>query len=80
MTRRWLSALLPTLKSRGFTVLATVNPRMHPPEEFEAVVGLFDGEIDIYEKETPKGTASFLKIKKMTGQKYLKDEIRLAEE
>ena len=80
MTRRWLSALLPTLKSRGFTVLATVNPRMHPPEEFEAVLGLFDGEIRVSEKETPEGTASFLKIKKMTGQKYLKDEIRLAEE
>ncbi len=79
-TRRWLSALLPTLKSKGFTVLATVNPRMHPSEEFEAVLGLFDGEIDIYEKETPKGTASFLRIKRMTGQKHLKDEIPLTEE
>ena len=76
-TRRWLSALLPTLKSRGFTVLATVNPRMHPPEEFEAVVSLFDGEIDVYEKETSKGIARFLRIRKMTGQKYLKDEIPL---
>jgi tetratricopeptide (TPR) repeat protein/KaiC/GvpD/RAD55 family RecA-like ATPase len=79
-TRRWLSALLPTLKSRGFTVLAMVNPRMHPPEEFEAILGLFDGEINVYEKETSEGPASFLKIKKMTGQKYLKDEIPLTEE
>jgi len=79
-TRRWLSALLPTLKSKGFTVLATVNPRMHPSEEFEAVLSLFDSEINIYEKETPKGTARFLRIKRMTGQKYLKDEIPLTEE
>jgi hypothetical protein len=75
-----LSSVLTTLKSKGFTMLATVNPRMHPPEEYEAILGLFDGEINIYDKETPKGTARFLKIKKMTGQKYLKDEIPLAEE
>jgi hypothetical protein len=36
-----------------------------------AILGLFDGEISIYEK----GTEQFLKIKRMTNQKYLKDEI-----
>jgi hypothetical protein len=46
----------------------------------QAVLGLFDGEIGIYAKVTPKGTARFLKIKKMTDQKYLKDEIPVAEE
>ncbi len=75
-----MSSLLPTLKSKGFTILAVVNPRMHPQEDLEAVLGLFDGEINIYEKETPKGTARFLRIKKMAGQKYLKDEIPLTEE
>lgn len=79
-TRRWLSALLPSLKSRGFTVLATINPKMHPSEEYEAIIGLFDGEISIYEKEAPEGAAMFLRIKRMTGQKYLKDEIPLTEE
>ena len=79
-TRRWLTALLPTLKSKGFTILAVIDPGMHPAEEVQAVLGLFDGEINIYEKETPEGTAQFLRIKKMAGQKYLKDEIRLKEE
>jgi pentatricopeptide repeat protein len=79
-TRRWLSALLPTLKSKGFTILAVIDPGMHPAEETQAVLGLFDGEISIHEKETPKGTVRFLKIKRMTGQKYLKDEISLTEE
>jgi hypothetical protein len=73
-TRRWLSALLPTLKSKGFTVLAVVDPEMHPPEEAKAVLGLFDGEIAIEEKETEKGTANFLKIKRLSNQKYSKDE------
>ena len=54
-TRRWLSAVLPTLKSKGFTVLAVVDPRMHPAEEIQAILGVFDGEIRISEKETPQG-------------------------
>ncbi len=58
-------------------MLATVNPKMHSTEEFEAILGLFDGQIEIYEKETPKGMASFLRIRRMTGQKYLKDEMSL---
>ena len=52
---------------------------MHPPEELQAVLDLFDGEIDIHEKETPKGTARFLKIEKMISKEYFKDEIRLTE-
>jgi KaiC/GvpD/RAD55 family RecA-like ATPase len=78
-TRRWLSALLPTLKSKGFTILAVIDPQMHPPEETQAVIGLFDGEISIFEKETPKGSARFLKVKRLSNQKYLKDETPLIE-
>lgn len=76
-TRRWLSALLPTLKSKDFTILAVVDLQMHAPEETQAVPGLFDGELSIYEKETPKGTARFLKIKRMSNQKYAKEETLL---
>jgi hypothetical protein len=49
---------------------------MHPPEELHAILGLFDGEISIYEK----GAEEFLKIKRMSNQKYLKDELLLREE
>jgi tetratricopeptide (TPR) repeat protein/KaiC/GvpD/RAD55 family RecA-like ATPase len=79
-TRRWLSALLPTLKSKGFSILAVVDPQMHPLEETQALLGLFDGEISIYEKETEKGTERFLKIRRLSNQKYLKDEICLTKE
>jgi KaiC/GvpD/RAD55 family RecA-like ATPase len=79
-TRRWLTDLIPELRSRGFTTLAVLNPQMHPSEEVHAVLDLFEGEISIYEKETEKGLEKFLKIKKMTNQKYLRDELLLEKE
>ena len=68
------------LKSEGFTTLAVVDPKMHPSEELYAILGLFEGEISIYEKETEEGSERFLKIKKMANQRYLKDELLLKEE
>jgi predicted ATPase/KaiC/GvpD/RAD55 family RecA-like ATPase len=76
-TRRWLTALMTKLKSEGFTTLAVIDPQVHPSEELHAIVGLFDGEINIYEKETEKGSARYLKIKRMGDQKYLENEILL---
>jgi tetratricopeptide (TPR) repeat protein/KaiC/GvpD/RAD55 family RecA-like ATPase len=76
-TRRWLRALIAELKSKEFTTLGVMDPQMHPPEEHHAILGLFDGEISIYEKESQKGPAKFLKIKKMSNQKYLDDELLL---
>jgi len=79
-TRRWLSALLPTLKSKGFTVLAVVDPQMHPVEELQAVLGVFDGEIRVTEKETPEGIRQTLRVRKLFNQKYLEKEIHLSKE
>jgi KaiC/GvpD/RAD55 family RecA-like ATPase len=76
-TRKWLAALTTELKSMGFTALAVVDPRMHPPEELYAILGLFEGEVDIREREAEKGTARFLKIKRMSNQKYLENDLRL---
>ena len=79
-TRRWLNSLITELKSIGFTTLAVVDPQMHPSEELHAILGLFEGEINIYEKETDKGSEKFLKIKKMSNQKYLENELPLKKE
>jgi tetratricopeptide (TPR) repeat protein/KaiC/GvpD/RAD55 family RecA-like ATPase len=79
-TRRWLSALLPTLKSKDFTILAVIDPSMHPSEDLQAVLGVFDGEIRIAEEETPEGAKQVLKIKKLINQKYLDEEIVLKKE
>jgi tetratricopeptide (TPR) repeat protein len=79
-TRKWLTALLPELRSAGFTTLAVVDPRMHPSEELYSILGLFEGEIDIYEKETEKGAGKYLKIKKMSNHKYLENDLFLKKE
>ena len=79
-TRRWLTALIPQLKSKGFTTLAVMNPQMHPSEEVHAILGLFEGEMNIYEKETEKGLEKFLKIRKMYNQRYLESKMPLRKE
>jgi TolB-like protein/Tfp pilus assembly protein PilF len=77
-TRRWLTSLLAELKSTGFTALAVLDPQMHPSEELHAILELFDGDINIYEKETDEGFRKYLKIKKMGNSKYLEDELPLS--
>ncbi len=80
ITRKWLNALLPDLKSKGFTILAVVTPQMHPQEEVQAILGLFDGEIRVTEKETANGTEQVLKIKKLCNERYLDGELILTKE
>jgi len=75
ITRKWLSGLLPDLRSRGFTTLAVVNPQMHPTEDVHAILGLFDGEIRISERETQMGLEKILRIRKMYNQKYVESGI-----
>jgi KaiC/GvpD/RAD55 family RecA-like ATPase/tetratricopeptide (TPR) repeat protein len=79
-TRRWLNGLISDMRSRGFITLAVMNPYMHPSEEVHAILGLFEGEINIYEKETEKGPEKALRIKKMYNQKYLANELPLKKE
>ena len=79
-SRRWLTGLLPELKSKGFTTLAVMNPHMHTSEEVQAIVGLFEGEINIYKKKTKKGLEKFLKIDKMVNQKYSDSKLALRRE
>jgi KaiC/GvpD/RAD55 family RecA-like ATPase len=80
ITRKWLSGLLPDLKSKGFTTLAVINPEMHPQEEVQAILGLFEGEIKIIERETDKGSEKILRIRKLYNQKYLDTELVLKKE
>ena len=80
ITRKWLSALLPDLKAKGFTTLGVIDPQMHPAEESRAIISLFDGEIAISEKETVKGLEKILRVRKLVNQKYFEDEITLTKE
>jgi len=75
-----LTGLIADFRSRGFTTLAVMNPYMHSSEEVHAILGLFEGEINIHEKETTKGLEKFLKVKKMYNQRYLVNELPLRKE
>ena len=80
ITRKWVNRLVSELKSKGFTILALINPLMHPPQQVQAILGLFDGEIEICEKETEDGVENILRIKKMYNQQYLKGELVIKRE
>lgn len=80
ITRKWISELISELKSKGFTIIAVLNPLMHPPDQVQAILGLFDGEINIYEKETKEAMETILRIKKMYNQKYSRGELELKHE
>ncbi len=73
-TRRWLNRLLPELKSKGFTVLAVMDLGMHSQQEVRAVLDLFDGEINIFEKEK----IGFARIRRMAEQEYSESELPLS--
>ncbi len=53
---------------------------MHPQEEVQAILGLFDGEIRISERETEKGIENILRIRRLYNQEYQKGELKLSRE
>jgi KaiC/GvpD/RAD55 family RecA-like ATPase len=77
-TRRWLTGLLTELRSKGFIILAVMDPEMHSLQEVRAVLDLFDGEIDIYEKRDDSHIHRFLRVRRMTDQEYLESELPLS--
>ena len=60
--------------------MAVINPLMHPPQDVHAILGLFEGEISINERETKGGFEKFLKIRKLYNQRYIEDELVLRKE
>ncbi len=80
VTRKWLSNLLPLLKSKGLTTLILIDYGMHRPEELQAVVSLFDGQVKIIQKETEIGTKKFLRVERLSGKRFLEDELQLTKE
>jgi KaiC/GvpD/RAD55 family RecA-like ATPase len=77
VTRKWLSSLIPELRSKGFTTMAVLNPQMHSIEEAEAVLGIFEGEIRLTVNQTEKGEEKVLRITRMYHQKYSDNELVL---
>jgi hypothetical protein len=66
-TRKWLSEVLEKLRSKRITTLAVLDPYMHASEEAEAVVNLFDGNLELIEKDVSGTIGKFLRINWMHG-------------
>ena len=79
-TRKWLTGILATLKSEGFTSMVLLNPQMHSAEEVQAVLDPFEGEIDIYQRKINGATQKCLRIRRMLNQRYLENEMQLIKE
>jgi KaiC/GvpD/RAD55 family RecA-like ATPase len=76
-TRKWLDDFVAKRKSEGFTILGTLNPLLSAKQDTQTIVDLFDGIIEIYEKELRERARRFLIVKKMYGRKYVETELML---
>jgi KaiC/GvpD/RAD55 family RecA-like ATPase len=75
--RRWLRDLLTMLKTTKATILSTIDPGMHAGDEIKAVIDIFDGYINVEEKEVNGVPTKTLAIKRLYSKKYLKKELVL---
>ena len=66
-TRKWLSELLDKFRAKNITTLVTLNPYMHSGEEVQAVVDLFDGNLEIFEKDVEGSPRKFMRVRWMHG-------------
>ncbi|MGA2461184.1 MAG: tetratricopeptide repeat protein [Candidatus Bathyarchaeia archaeon] len=66
-TRKWLSELLDKFRAKNITTLVLLNPFMHSSEEVQAVVDLFDGNLEIFEKDVEGSPGKFMRVRWMHG-------------
>lgn len=73
-TRRWISDIVSRIRARGFTILGAINPSMHKKEDAEAVTSVFDGEIEIFDKEIDGNRQKFIAVRRFYGHKHMDEE------
>jgi KaiC/GvpD/RAD55 family RecA-like ATPase len=76
-TRKWIAGLITDLGSKGFTLLAVMDPKEHPTDQATTVLNLFDGEIELTQTEDPLECKKSIRIKKLRNQDYIKNPICL---
>jgi len=79
-TRQWLLDFISRMKSKSVTMLAIVNPQMHPSEDLESVVGLFDGQISIWEQKTAGKSQKLIGVKRMYREQYSAEPLPISKE
>jgi TolB-like protein/Flp pilus assembly protein TadD len=76
-TRKWLSELLDKFRAKNITTLVLLNPLMHSSEEVQAIVDLFNGNIELIEKQVEGQLRKSLVIKWMHGIETTEKEVLL---
>src|SRR3989338_4677736 len=79
-TRKWLRETITKFKQKNFTVLATLNPHMHSKEDVQSLLDLFDGQVEIYEKELQGEPRMFMRVKRLNNSRYSSKEVQLVRE
>ncbi|MCW3997640.1 MAG: hypothetical protein NWF10_03620 [Candidatus Bathyarchaeota archaeon] len=79
-TRKWIAEMITDLTSKGFTILAVINPLMHTSEELNVVLDLFDGEIRITQTKDALECKKFIQVEKLRNQDYIKNPICLTKQ
>ena len=77
VVRRWLMDLLTMFKHRNLTIISTLDPDMHSRDESRTIIDLFDGHIDISEREVNDELNKILAIKRLYNKKYLEKDLIL---
>jgi KaiC/GvpD/RAD55 family RecA-like ATPase len=80
VTRKWLTENLRRVKALGFTVLATLNPQIHTPSDIQAILEMFDGHVELSEREIDGNMKRVLHIRKMFQWSFLDTEAVLDRE
>ena len=75
MTRKWVTDIVPRLEGWGFTVLGVFNPGLHSNEEVQGLVELFNGYIEIFDKEYAGRTRKLIAVRKMADLQYNENEL-----
>ncbi|MEJ2241669.1 MAG: ATPase domain-containing protein, partial [Candidatus Bathyarchaeota archaeon] len=74
-SRKWIAELITDLVSKRFTILAVMNSIMHPPDQVNAVLDLFDGELSIVQSVSSLNCTKSIIVKKLRNQDYIKNPI-----
>jgi len=77
VTRKWLDDFIGKRKGEGFTILGVLNPMISSKQDTQTIMDLFDGIIEIYERELRERARRFLIVKKMYGRRYVETELML---
>jgi KaiC/GvpD/RAD55 family RecA-like ATPase len=76
-TRKWLDDFVAKRKAENYTVLGTLNPLIVSDQERQTIIDLFDGVIEIFEKEHAERPKRYLVVRKMYARKYTDAAIEL---